>query len=129
VSLKQEGGLITDAHNYNFPSIVAQIKEDIIDTKKILFQLRFGPKASYQEMSRIIEFRFKRRVKLIFGRDDALEYPNKILIGWKKLNSNTKFSFMLDTAFARLSAHINKNPNYKKHGKRIPHKDNVASHE
>ena len=117
--LKQEGGLITDAHNYDFPTIFAQMKEDITDTKKILFKLRFGPKVSYQEMIRITEFRFKRRVKLILGKNEALEYSNDILNRWKKLSPDTRFSFRLDNIFARLSAYLSKNPNHKKHGKKF----------
>lgn len=117
--LKQEGGLITDAHNYDSPTISAQIKEYITDIKKIFFKLKFGLKASYHEMNRIKEFRFKRRVKLISGRSEALEYSNEILTRWNKLDLNTKFSFRLDTFLARFSAHINKNPNHKKHGKKF----------
>lgn len=117
--LKSDGGLITDANSYNFPSVWTQMKEDVVDTKKVLWKLRFGPKASYEEIRRITEFRFKRKVILIIGKDEAQKYPGKILSGWKQLALDAKLSLRFEIMFNRLNAYTKKKPDYKKRGKSV----------
>ncbi len=118
--LHSNGGLITDAHSFEYPTFYQQMKEDIVDAKKILWKLRSGPKKSFQEWRKIIEFRFKRKVRLILGKDEVLKYTDEILFRWKKLKPDEKISYLFEILMGKFSAHLNRNPNYKKIGKNIP---------
>lgn len=112
--LKPDGALITDADCYDFPSMAHNFKEDVLDSVKVLLSLRHGPRASYHTIKDIQEFRLKRKMHLVVGREYAEEYSISILTGWKKLNPFDKFFVWSDDTLNRLLAYTNRKPNYKK---------------
>lgn len=115
--LYDDGALVTDAHNYDFPSTLEYIKEVFKDLKEILWQIKQGPFVVINKIKVIIEFRKKKSIIRIMGKKEVIQYSESVLKNWKHLSFDKKVNYLFEIYLTKFKAYFSRNPNNKKKGK------------
>jgi SAM-dependent methyltransferase len=97
--IKNDGALVTNADCFEPPPGIF----DEIKTTAYLFAGIFRREYKY----RSIQVR-KRKLRVLIGPNQCLQYPNQIMDGWNKLNSFGKLNWKIELGVRKLSARIRK---------------------